>query len=401
MKICAPLNGEEDLIPKLSRFKEVVEVYGKLTSDFVGGGKHSFQTPMITESKLRRAVKEAHSRGLEFNYLLNSSCLDNMEWTAFGQRKIRKMLDWVSSLGVEAVTVALPYLLELIKKRYSGLKVYVSDLAYVSTLRQARFWEDLGADRITLFNVELSRDFSAIKQIRNGVKCQLKLILNANCLSGCPFYMHHANIAAHSSQSGHRLKGFAIDYCRMRCRYQQLIEPVNFIRSTWIRPEDVHYYEKLGVDYFKVIDRGMKTETIIYIIGAYVKREYKGNLLDLFPDPSKGITFSKAHLLHKLRYFFRPFTVNVIKLRKFSGLLNNCVYIDNKKLDGFIEGIMGKDCSRLLCEDCGYCLDKAKESILIDEELNIKMKARYAECLQEVISGELFGYTGRSKDKVG
>ncbi len=397
MKLSVPFNGQEDLIPQLDKFKEVVEVYGKLTTDFIGGGKHSFQTPLITKNKLRCAVKEAHALGLEFNYLLNSSCLDNTEWTISGQKNISKVIDWVVSLNIDAVTVAVPYLLEMIKKRYNTLKVYVSDLAYVNTACKAKFWEDLGADRITLFNVDLNRNFPLLEHIRDRVSCQLKLILNANCLLECPFYMYHANTASHASQSGHNLKGFVIDYCRIRCRYQQIIEPVNFIRSTWIRPEDMRYYEDLGIDYFKIIDRGMTTKTILSIIEAYTKREYSGNLLDLFPDPSKSITFVKAHLFHKIKYFFRPFTVNIFKLSKFSGLLNNSVYIDNKKLDGFIEGIRDKECSRLLCKDCGYCQDKAKESIRIDEELNNKIKGRYEDCLKDLVSGGLFSYSNTLK----
>jgi len=392
LNLAVGFNGDSRLIAGLKGQPEVVEVYGKLSSDFIGGGKHSFQTPSVSKKRLAASIKEAHACGLEFNYLLNSTCLNNAEWTIKGQRKITNILDWLVKLRVDAVTVALPYLLELVKKRYPGLKVYVSDLAYVNTIRKAKIWEELGADRITLFNVDLNRDFAMLGNIRRNTGCKLQVILNANCLINCPFYLYHANTASHASQSQHPLKGFVIDYCRIRCRYQQVIEPLNFIRSTWIRPEDLHYYEGLGIDSFKIIDRGMTTKNILSIVEAYIRRRYDGNLLDLFPDPSKSIVFARAHLFHKIRYFLRPFTVNVFKLKRFSSLLNNAVYIDNSKLNGFIEGIMKMECNKRSCDECSYCRDAVEKAVRIDKELNKKIEEQYRRRLNDIISGDLFRY---------
>lgn len=386
-----PFNGQDDLIPKLGRHPEVVELYGKLTSDFFGGGRHSFQVPQVSKRKLAFNIKKAHEYGFEFNYLLNTSCLNNMEWSISGQRKMRMFVDWLVSLDIDAVTVAIPYLLEWAKKRYPELRVYVSDLAYVNSIQRAKYWEDLGADRITLFNVDVNRNFYLLQLIRKNVKCDLKLILNINCMYGCPFYMSHANLSAHSSQSQHISRGFVIDYCRMRCRYQQIMEPVDFIRSSWIRPEDVRYYEDIGIDYFKIIDRAMTTEDILFIVEAYTKRDYKGNLIDLFPEPSRSIMFKKS-ILAQLKYFLRPFTVNVFRLKKFRKLLMNAVYINNKELDGFIEKIRDIDCDRRACRDCRYCYDMAQKAVHIDEKLGKIIEMQYRDCLEDVISGDLFRY---------
>ena len=187
MKLSVPFNGQDNLIPELKKYPEVVEVYGKLTSDFIGGGKNSFQIPFISKRKFADNVKQAHRHGLEFNYLLNSSCLDNLEWTMSGQTKIMQLVSWLVGLDIDAVTVATPYLLELVKQRFPELKIYVSDLAYINSIERAKYWEALGADRITLFNVDVNRNFSLLKNIRKNVKCELKLILNANCLYRCPF----------------------------------------------------------------------------------------------------------------------------------------------------------------------------------------------------------------------
>ncbi len=67
MKLSIPFNGQDDLISQLKKYPEAVEVYGKLTSDVVGGGKHSFQTPFISKDNLARNVRQAHDYGVEFN----------------------------------------------------------------------------------------------------------------------------------------------------------------------------------------------------------------------------------------------------------------------------------------------------------------------------------------------
>lgn len=393
MKLTVPFNGEGDLIPRLCSYPQVAEVYGKLTADCIGGGKSSFQVPCVTRRRLAAAVKETHRHQKAFNYLLNSSCLGNLEWTSGGQRQIRRLLDWLAGLQVDAVTVTVPYLLVLLKKQYPALKVCISTLAGVNTALKAKYWEELGADRITLFNVDVNRNFPLIGQVRKNVACELSLILNANCIHQCPFSLYHANLTAHASQSGHPLRGYAIDYPRIMCRYRQITSPVDLIRSSWIRPEDVSFYEALGIDYFKIIDRGMTTDTLVSILDAYCRRRHEGNLMDLFPDPSKSIVFKKRYLLHKARSFFRPLAVNVLKLRKLAGLVGSSVYIDNRALDGFLERLSNTvDCGAKQCQECDYCARVAGQVVRVDEKLHREMEERYRECLRQLDSGSLFKY---------
>ncbi len=49
---------------------------------------------------------------------------------------------------------------------------------------------------------------------------------------------------SHASQAGHPSGGFLLDYCFLRCTRMKLADPVNYIRSDWIRPEDLHFIFK-------------------------------------------------------------------------------------------------------------------------------------------------------------
>ena len=95
-------------------------------------------------------VQKVHAQGIEFNYLLNASCMGNTEYTREGQRAIRSTLDWVASIGRDSVTVGGVHMLQLFKRCHPQLKVRISAHRFTDSPRKARLWEDHGADCIVL-----------------------------------------------------------------------------------------------------------------------------------------------------------------------------------------------------------------------------------------------------------
>ncbi len=392
MKFSVPHNWQAELLPGLERFK-VAELYSKLASDFVGGGRASYILPHVSKSKAAMYITEARRSGAKFNYLLNATCMGNREWTIKGQRSIVALLDWLMDIGVDGVTVSIPYLLELIKRRYPKLKVCVSTQAGVDSIRRAKYWEGLGADRITLAEISVNRNFPLLRQLRRAVKCELQLIANLDCLSHCPFWIYHSVLNSHGSQDDYLSYSFLIDYCTIACNYIRLMDPVEFIRAGWIRPEDVHYYEAVGIDSIKLVNRAMTTQAILSVVDAYTKGYYEGNLLDLFSRPSKNIIFQRANIFHKFKYFFYPFRINIFTLLKARSLLDETrVYIDNKALGGFIEHFLNENCIGKSCEDCKYCADIAERAIRITPEWHAKAISNYRKYLDSLTGGGMFKY---------
>ena len=80
MKLTIPANYDLELVPKLAEHP-VAEVYGKLPGDLVGGGRPSYMGTPLNERALGRYVAALQQHGIAFNYLLNSSCQGNREWT--------------------------------------------------------------------------------------------------------------------------------------------------------------------------------------------------------------------------------------------------------------------------------------------------------------------------------
>lgn len=392
MKFTIPTNWQDDFLSAIDR-SNVAEVYGKLAADFVGGGKQSLQLPSPSKKRVAEHVKEIHKAGLKFNYLLNATCIDNRELTISGSRRISRLLGWVEEINADIVTVSLPYLLKVIKKYHPRLKVCVSDLAGVNSVERAKYWEELGADKINVLNTDANRDFPFLRGFKKNISCELQLIANVNCLHHCPYYIFHGALASHGSQSSHPLKGFVIDFYRMDCRCRQLADPAQIIRSQWIRPEDVHYYEEMGVDYLKIIDRGMNTHWLSVIVSAYTRRRYDGNLMDLFPSPAKKINFGKRNLWHKFRFFFRPGLVNVFALLRQKELLQQPeIYVDNRQLDNFLPFFLEHDCRAVSCSKCGYCDGVAKKVVRIEAVQKEEAVRNYTRCFDDIVSGRLFKY---------
>ena len=387
MKLSIPFNGQSDLLEKLDKQK-VTEIYGKLTQDLMGGGRASCINPYVSKKKLSSCVKDTHKSGLTFNYLLNASCLGNKEWIRSGQNRLKGLLDWLASLEVDTITVASPYLAELIKKRYH-FKITVSSITQIHSVAQVKMWEEFGADEIALSQIDVNRNFPLLREIRKNIKCKIKLVANEDCLFHCPNYFYHTNVSAHASQN--TLGNYFLDYCRISCRLKRISEPINFIRASWIRPEDAPYYEEAGVDVLKIIDRGMTTEAIVRIVKAYTENRYDGNLLDLLPHPSINLSVAKSDVISRIRYFFRPFYVNVFKLYQIKSIMNDFdVYIDNRALDGFIEFFLKDNCELRSCQACGYCEKAAERSVKINRESAEKSRRLHRAFLDKLISGDIF-----------
>lgn len=369
MKFSVATNFQPDLLDALQGYP-VSELFGKLPSDSVGGGRASFMLAPLSAGKFRKHVQGAAQRGIGFNYLINPACMDNREYTRQGQAGLERLLGFVEDCGVTAVTVSLPFLMPIIKKRHPRLKVRVGVYARVDGVAKAKFWEELGADCITLESIAVNRDFGMLQAIRQAVKLELQLIANSNCLMFCPMSGQHMVNLSHASQKGHQSRGFMIDYCALRCSSEKLADPSNYLRSEFIRPEDLGIYTEMGFSSFKILERGAPTAVLAKRVQAYAERRFEGNLLELIqPYGYKGVagsaTGGMANLGKFLKYFFRPGVVKhrgVMRLKELAekrGLIAamdwDPVYLDNRALDGFLAGMKNIHCRETDCSGCGYC----------------------------------------------
>lgn len=390
MKYSVPTNWEADLVPALKGLP-VAELYGQLPRDFVGGGRAPAMIGTVSRKAMKRHVAQATGAGIRFNYVLNATTMANREWSIRGRRKLESLLDFLADAGVDRVTVAIPFLLEFIKRRFPDLDVAVSTQAMVGTPDKARRWQELGADGITLSVLDVQRDFKVLEAIRKAVDIPLQLIGNLLCLQGCPAGIYHSALNAHASQTG--MSRFVIDYCTIECNRRRLANPEEIMRAGWIRPEDQHHYEERGYDRIKLVTRGMRTDILVPIVRAYAEGRSPANLMDLFPTPDKMLVTSRPNFWHLVLNFARPWRANMFRLRKMRALADQRkMVIDSSRLDGFLQPFLDGRCQETDCASCGYCAAVAKKAVRFEEGFQDETVRAHDHMLEEVLSGRLFTY---------
>lgn len=344
VRLCVATTWEDALIDGLDAVSadaddsRVYELFGALDRSIVGSGREAAGVPAVTEEEARSHIALARSHGMRFNYLLNASCMGNTEYTPDGHGALLKYLGLIQDLGVDWVTITIPYLVSLVKREFPGLKVNVSTINHVDSLGKARFWEDLGADRITV-SYMINRDFPLLQSLVEGLSCEIEVMANESCLFGCPLRMYHYNMVAHGSQPGARP---FVQYPFLACSQRKLCCPAEILRARWIRPEDMHYYQDIGIRYIKLAGREKTTDWLIHCTHAYLQRHGPDDLGEIIafilPDVSEltGV----------------PVPAPSIR-------------IDNAKLDGFLEHFRT---SKSRCEvscgrTCHFCEALAKEVV--------------------------------------
>jgi collagenase-like PrtC family protease len=397
MKLSLAANFDPELIPRLQHYP-VEEVYGKFPTDCAGGGRPSYMGEPLSKRELASYIDLLTRHNIQFNYLLNTSCLGNREWSRSWQKKFIRLLENLGNMGIRRLTVSTPFILERIKARFPEFHLKVGIYAQVDTPRRAQFWENLGADAITLESFSINRNFKRLASIRKAVQCELQLIANHPCLLNCALQPYHQNGFAHASDGSGRL---FIDYCFLSCSRKRLEDPSLFIKSAWIRPEDLAVYETLGYKTFKLLERNIPSEELLKRVEAYSNGRYSGNLAEiLLPygfkhTPTRGF-------LWILKYFIKPLQVNPGRIKALYDLIRsqgmlfplseNPVRIDTNQIpDDFLDGFKNRDCISLDCRECGYCENIAVRAVRVDEAQRKKFLEQFNKIHKFILNGSLWG----------
>jgi collagenase-like PrtC family protease len=372
MQLLVPTNWDPDLILPLSKLEADVQLYGVLPTSMIGSGGSGPDNVRMVADQVEEYIEHANSVGLKFDYLLNAPSMSNMEWDENTHQELLMHLSWITSIGADSVTVTIPYLVELIKRQFPRLRVRVSTIAHVNSVARAKLFESLGADSITL-DINVNRDFALLKAIRNAVNCELTVLLNNLCLYQCPYEYYHHDGLGHASQNYNPIDGYYVDYCVLRCTLDRLRDVSQIIKCRWVRPEDIHVYEEIGMDALKISGRSMPTERILRAATAYSSRHYEGNLYDILNviAPKTGSIGSSLQGEQS----------NVGPVPKF--------YVDNQALEGFTDFFKKQNCLSG-CSHCDYCRRIASKVIQFDGDEVDDYIAALTASLDNLSSSKIF-----------
>ena len=300
------MNKPELLAPggSLEKLKTAIE-YGA-DAVYVGGEAFSLRTAAENFSieELKEGIEFAHKRGKKI-YLTANIIPHNDDI-----KKFENFITKMSPLGFDAVLIADPGMLDIVKELAPEMQIHISTQANNVNYRSAMFWHRQGAKRVVLAR-EMS--FAEIEEMRENIPPDLELeafVHGAMCISYSGRCLLSNYLTSRDANQGS---------CSHPCRWKySLVEekrPGQYMdvfendRGTFIfNSKDLcmikHIPElvKSGISSLKIEGRVKTAYYVATVVGAY-RREIDR----YFADP-ENYKFNPEELDELCKVSHRPYT---------------------------------------------------------------------------------------------
>lgn len=145
---------------------------------------------------------------------------------------------------------------------------------------------------------DVQRDLPTFRTIAAWCKDhgkKLCLLANSGCVRNCPWQVFHETLLSHKFSNTFQEMG--LQNLELLCNriFSQDKVFTDFLRCSWIRPEDIHVFEPM-LETIKLSTREARFP--LEIVEAYVNGSYEGNLLRLM-DPYHAFGFRPNRIDNK------------------------------------------------------------------------------------------------------
>jgi collagenase-like PrtC family protease len=292
LRFSLPYNDSDETLKELFTLdgtggNRISEIYLSCPQEISGSGRI---TPRVTMDNFIETMKLIHQNSIRVNLVLNSTC-QGADW--YSDKAIGSILGFLermySDYAIEAVTIANPIYIKLVKQHIPRLEVCASVLSDVDCVQKALILRQAGADTITP-DASINRDLELLKDIKTATGAAIKIMVNEGCLYRCPFRKFHFNYVSHWSKE--------LDHSTMKSRdffYNCMAvtsqDHSQILKSGWIRPENMGKYSDI-TDYFKIVGRTRPGSAVIRAVKAYMRQRYEGDLLDIICSSLSAFTMT-------------------------------------------------------------------------------------------------------------
>ncbi|MDD6338239.1 MAG: hypothetical protein PUC15_07650 [Lentisphaeria bacterium] len=294
------------------------------------------------EARIAADLKYCREHGMKLDILANATCYGETAFTVEQRKQILSIIGKLDDMGLkpEIVTTTSPYIAKVFKLNFPDIEVRAS---VNMRLRNTLALEYLAPMYDSYYICrDVQRDLPTFRLMAkwchdHGKK--LCMLANSGCVRNCPWQVFHETLLSHKFTDA--FPEMDNQNLNLVCNqiFTQKKTLADFLRCTWIRPEDVHVFEP-ELETIKLSTREAKFPH--EIVEAYVSGSYDGNLTRLM-DPYHG-------------FGFRPNRV------------------DNKSFpaDWITSGIAGKCAEN--CTHCGKCDELLKTLLKNDVATDIQAR---------------------------
>jgi|APSaa5957512535_1039671.scaffolds.fasta_scaffold23984_3 collagenase-like PrtC family protease len=331
------------------KINKITGVYGSDKAHAWLSARPDFRLPEVSKFELRTHVHRLLDKDIEFNYTINTSYPGSKE--SFAPR-VGEFVDWIGTLanmGVKRLIVANPMFIDILSKKAPEIDIAIelSTIMHIDTPMQMQAFKQLDkrVDKV-VSNLLYNRDFSKLATLAGYAKdlsLGYEVMVNEFCATGS--YNNDVPVGTHcifrDSCYNCHAENETVEHAKLLnnypmgdCMSSRAHDIADWLRSPFIRPEDTHFYENIGIQHFKVTGRTAKTPYILHIAEAYLSGKFDGNMLQLW-KPLETIYSDKDELSgHKHKH-----------------------NIPNAQLEGFISPFVKGEinCNNTTCEECFWC----------------------------------------------
>ena len=288
----------------VKNFKESIdEVYFAWLNLPSGRGPIAYRTGYINweaQEQMEYELKEIKKSGIKLNLLLNASCWGGLSLSKSLANTVLSIIDNLGQkTGIDSITVFSPAIARTIKKNFHEMEIRASVNMRIGTITAMEQLSELFDGFV--MQKECNRNFEKIKELKqwcekNGKK--LSMLANSGCINHCAVQLFHDNVIAHETEVltknniADDIPGSCWSYYGKKENWKNLL-----INHSWIRPEDIHFYQ----DCFANIKLATRISPFFEkIIQAYCNEKFDGNLLDILEPSHSNLIF--PHIIDNSKF---------------------------------------------------------------------------------------------------
>ena len=244
-------------------------------------------TPEVRQ-RLLDDLSWARANGIELDTLFNSNCYGDEAISPELADFVSRVLNEMDAEGLfpDTVTTTSPFIATVLRRRFPQVKIRWS--VNIRVHGTVGFESVLELFDSFYVSREHQRELDYLSAISDWAKAHGKVVgmqANSGCIRQCPFQTFHDNLHGHGD--GRRPKDVETakeyDFSFFRCKtHYARGNHEDFLRATWLRPEDMPEYEPF-VDIVKLATR--RHPDPVGVLDAYATYSHSGNLADLM-DPA-------------------------------------------------------------------------------------------------------------------
>jgi collagenase-like PrtC family protease len=247
----------------------IKEMYGSTTSTFPEyTARPYYRLPDKTLEATLAIKKKLEKNNIIFNLTMNGP---NINKTTFDEKKfITSLKEW----NIKRITISSTFLLEILQQSDLDIGIELSTIYHINSLYQMEMLlKRYSKIKKVCMNLMRNRDMKFLEQFQKtfGSYVDIEVMVNEFCLYRCPnrnmCYMNHQNV-----KTVEESKMFS-NYPMRDCIFARATDFSEWLKTRFILPEWLKYYEDIGINHFKITGRTSSTDFILKVLNIYVEHQ--------------------------------------------------------------------------------------------------------------------------------